>query len=88
MAQYESYRPGARSPAAALEDMHLGLFEDSWSLVMNDVDVSDAISTIIGANLLPSDLVEIVQPMDPQGALMPLAFRGLPAIGYSKKSSC
>ena len=52
----------------ALEDIHLGLFEDSWSLVMNDVDVSDAIATIIGTNLLPNDLVEIVQPMDPSGA--------------------
>ena len=56
----------------ALEDIHLGLFEDSWSLVMNDVDVSDAIATIIGTNLLPTDLVEIVQPMGPRGALMPL----------------
>ena len=60
----------------ALEDIHLGLFEDSWSLVMNDVDVSDAIATIIGTNLLPTDLVEIVQPMDPSGRINAISLSG------------
>ena len=60
----------------ALEDMHLGLFEDSWSLVMNDVDVSDAIATIISTNLLPTDLVEIVQPMGPSGRINAISLSG------------
>lgn len=59
-----------------LEDMHLGLFEDAWSVIMNDIDVSDAVATIIGTNLLPEDIVEIVQPMNPSGRINAVSVSG------------
>ena len=60
----------------ALEDMHLGLFEDAWSLVMNDVDVADAVATVIDTNLLPQQAVEIVQPMQPSGQINAVSISG------------
>ena len=60
----------------ALEDMHLGLFEDAWSLVMNDVDVADAVATVIDTNLLPKQIIEIVQPMQPSGQINAVSISG------------
>ncbi len=64
------------STRLVLEDMHLGLFEDEWSLVMNDVDVSDTIATVIGTNLVPKEIVEIVQPMSPTGRINAVSISG------------
>ena len=64
------------SAALVLKDMHLGLFEDTWSLVMNDVDVADAVATVIDTNLLPKPIIEIVQPMQPSGQINAVSISG------------
>ena len=64
----------------ALKDVHLGLFEDSWSVVMNDVDIADATATVIGTNLIPEEIVEIVKPMCPSGRINAVSVSG----GYRK----
>ena len=64
------------STRLVLEDVHLGLFEKEWSLVMNDVDVSDTIATVISTNLVPKEIVEIVQPMSPSGRINAVSVSG------------
>jgi len=60
----------------ALKDVHLGLFEDSWSVVMNDVDIADATATVIGTNLIPEEIVETVKPMRPSGRINAVSVSG------------
>ena len=60
----------------ALKDVHLGLLEDSWSVVMNDVDIADATATVIGTNLIPEEIVERVKPMRPSGRINAVSVSG------------
>ena len=60
----------------SLDNLHLGLFDDEWALVMNDVDVAAAAATLLGTGLLPSDVVEKIQVMRPSGQIAALSLAG------------
>ena len=60
----------------SLNNLHLGLFDDEWALVMNDVDVAAAASTLLGTGLLPPNVVEKIQVMRPSGQIAALSLAG------------
>ena len=60
----------------ALENIHLGLFPDEWKVVMNDVDVSAAVSLVLGTGLVPSDTAEKLVVMRPSGQINALSLSG------------
>ena len=60
----------------SLDNVHLGLFDDEWALVMNDVDVAAAAATLLGTGLLPPDVVEKIQVMRPSGQIAALSLAG------------
>jgi len=59
-----------------LEDMHLGLFDDEWTLVVNNLDVADAATTMIETDLLPKNIADRIQPMYPSGRINALSLSG------------
>ena len=60
----------------SLDNLHLGVFDDEWALVMNDVDVATAAATLLSTGLLPPDVVEKIQVMRPTGQIAALSLAG------------
>lgn len=59
-----------------LENLHLGLFMDEWALLMNDVEVSSALATVLDTGLLPSDVAEKIHTMRPSGKVNAVSLVG------------
>ena len=59
-----------------LENIHLGLFMEEWSVLMNDVNIAAAAATVLGTGLLPQDVADIIQSMRPSGQINAVSLAG------------